>query len=508
MSGFPSYPKSRTRLRGQSFAAFLILFVIIIFAFAILGDFSRAMAGLNKARDLADNAALAAANSIDAAKFNRGRTEINVSLAKERAQDVVSQWLVQRFPEEKFIDLYLQDLKISSPDVFVTVSGKVQSVFGNFFGVGSYPITVRSHAQLVVDIQAKPDSPPERCSFGGSFANGDLTINFDCLNPSVTVTYRKNGSPATSQLVMPMLKVDRDEDMAPRTALAFTPILFAPQWVIGRAAHRIQSEGTYRASDLVEYRNIRVYIQAAMTKPTTNSKLFSFVYSDDQLILLSSDAHNLYRIGGKSWLFSGRSLKTNNPYFASSPAWQLSGEKGGFGYFDFPGTLREHIDCSLYASGTCGTVLNLSGIVTRGHSVGTISHFQNNQSLRPPDFVYLYPGESSRRGAFTDSATGQPAYGVMATTAWDIYVYIEGDKWEYREFTDTYCDPQYLPWVCNLKEYSYWKWVEIGWENIPDLQIPVKINSNNSWQTSRVLFDGTLSDAFTIPVFQALSILK
>jgi hypothetical protein len=498
--------QTHRRFRGQSFAAFLILFVIILFAFAILGDFSRAMAGWNKARDLADNAALAAANSIDAAHFNRGRTEINRELAKHRAQSIVSQWLIERYPEEKFIDLYLENLQISSPDVAVTVSGKVPAVFGNFFGIGSYPITVTSHAQLVVDIQAEQDQPPARCSYGGISSSANLTYQFDCLSDSITVTYQHEGSPARSVLYLPMLKVDSSQDMFPQKALAFTPILFAPQWAQGRAGHRVLAQGTYRVSDILEYRNISVYIQGVMTTVTNSAKWDSFVFSSDGLLMFGSDAVGPYK---ENYLFPGQNLNQGNTFLQSSPAWQLlSEEEGRFSYEDIPGPLYNSMYCNLSGMPNCGTTLNLSGIVSHSHVNGDISSFPKNQNLRSPDFIYLYPGESSRHGAYRDSATGQPAFGVSAVTAWIFYFYIEGDRWEYRPFTYTTCDPLYLPsGICIEKEYTYYKWVEIGWENIPGLRVPEPY-SDNPWQVSRVIFNGGLSDSFPIPVYQAISILK
>jgi hypothetical protein len=300
--------------------------------------------------------------------------------------------------------------------------------------------------------------------------------------------------------------VDRSQDMFPQKALAFTPIIFAPQWAQGRADHRVLAQGSYRVSDVLEYRNISVYIQAVMTTPQGYNNFPSIVLSSDQLILFMSDSTSPNK---GTYLFPGESLNQGNTFLQASPAWQLlSLDEGRFDYTDIPGPVVNSMYCTLSGNPNCGPCLSLAGIVSKSHMHGDLPSFPNNLNLRSPDFIYLYPGESSRHGAYRDPATGQPAFGVSAVTAWIFQVYIEGDRWEYRPFTYTACDPFYLPsGICIEKEYTYFKWVEIGWENIPGLKTPETAN-DHPWQVSRVIFNGELSDSFPIPVYQAISILK
>jgi hypothetical protein len=303
-----------------------------------------------------------------------------------------------------------------------------------------------------------------------------------------------------------MLKVDRSQDMFPQKALAFTPIIFAPQWAQGRASHRMLAQGSYRVSDVLEYRNISVYIQAVMTTPQGYNNFPSIVLSSDQLILFMSDSTSPNK---GTYLFPGESLNQGNTFLQASPAWQLlSLDEGRFDYTDIPGPVVNSMYCTLSGNPNCGPSLSLAGLVSKSHVNGPISNFPENQLLRAPNFVYLYPGESSRKGAYTDSITGQPAFGVTAITAWTFNIFVEGDRWEYRPFTYTACDPAYLPsGICIEKEYTYFKWVEIRWENIPGY--PIRRQAISSpWQISRVIFDGILADAFTVPVYQAVSVLK
>jgi len=50
--------------------------------------------------------------------------------------------------------------------------------------------------------------------------------------------------------------------------------------------------------------------------------------------------------------------------------------------------------------------------------------------LRAPNFVYLYPGESSRKGAFTDLVSGRAAHRVLAQGSYKV-----SDVLEYRNIS-------------------------------------------------------------------------
>jgi len=143
----------RKRQSGQTFAAFMLLMVMVVGAFMLSGDLSRVMIAMNKARDLADSAALAAAGAADARMFSNGTIAINPDLAELRARAVVSTWLAVRYPNEQFMNLSLSDFTVKGTDVYVTVSGNVDSVFGKFFGIDTWPIPGRTaHARLVYGI--------------------------------------------------------------------------------------------------------------------------------------------------------------------------------------------------------------------------------------------------------------------------------------------------------------------------------------------------------------------
>jgi hypothetical protein len=142
----------RKRHSGQAFAAFLLLFFMILMGFFLMGDLSRVMIAMNKAQDLADNAALAAAGAADARMFSDGSLAINVPLAELRARTVVDAWLVMRYPNENFMHLSLSGLSIDDREVIVTVSGSVEAVFGKFLGFESFPISRTAHARLIYGI--------------------------------------------------------------------------------------------------------------------------------------------------------------------------------------------------------------------------------------------------------------------------------------------------------------------------------------------------------------------
>jgi hypothetical protein len=504
----------RRAYRGQNAAAFLLVFIVIIFAFAILGDFSRALAGYNKARDLADNAALAAANALDARQFNSGRTTLNQNLANERARGIVSDWLAMRFPEEKFIHLTFQQIQIHGLDTMVEISGNVDSVFGTLFGVSGYPVRAVSRARLLVDIQGGPHAAYPRCSYGGTVALGDLTLIFDCLNPWITARFqREDGAAAASILVLPLLQVDRDQDMMPRRALAFTPILFAPQWQAGRARHRVLADGSYQESDTVQFRNIRLYLQAVMVPPTNYGRWPSVVTTTDGLLQFSSDAKNPST--GAGYLFTGASLRASNPYFPMSPAWQLPYEQGSYSMADMSSTLIENMQCTLSQGSSCGPSLDLSSVRSYAPILGTIAHFPEDGLLRGPQFIYIYPGESSRLGSYVDSATGEPAFGVTATTAWNFSVRVIGERYELVQHTDCAGSWEFNPQASACVRAdgypyhylsTYRVWESRGYQYIPGYE-GGRIIGLAPWQISRVLFDGVLSDAFTIPAYQAQAVL-
>jgi hypothetical protein len=491
----------RTQFRGQNFAAFLVLFVIVIFSFAVLGDFSRAMAGWNKARDLADNAALAAANSLDAAKFNRGQTEINELLASQRAEDIVTLWLQNRFPEENFIDLTYGGLKISGQDATVTIAGKVNSVFGKFLGVGSYPIRVASSAHLIVDIQGGGGATYPICSSGSPVYVDNFRLYYDCLGASVTAEYRYNGSgsPAQATLFLPMLEADRNRDMMPQKGLAFTPVMFVPKWSRSRAGLGGSSGGYYSAGEYegaIKYTDITVYIQANMTAATKYKSWPSLAPEGDNHLIFVSDASNKEKT--ENWLFLGDNISSNH-YYWESPAWHLPPGQGSFNFNDdVPYAVGDEMFNSMPRAS-----LNLSHLASNTHKWGTMKHFGSLDRLVDPQFVFLYPGESSRFGGYTDRITRQPAFGVTAITAWTFSLFAEGDKWEYKRFTEDYCtySPE-EPGYCHIHHRIYYQWVDLGWKQLDNKDI------NNPWMINRVIFDGVPSDAFTIPVFQAQAVLK
>jgi hypothetical protein len=142
----------RKRYSGQAFAAFLLLFFMILMGFFLLGDLSRVMIAMNKAQDLADNAALAAAGAADARMFSDGSLVINKPLAELRARTVVDAWLVMRYPNENFMHLSLSAVSIDGREVIITVSGSVDAVFGKLLGFESFPISRTSRALLIYGI--------------------------------------------------------------------------------------------------------------------------------------------------------------------------------------------------------------------------------------------------------------------------------------------------------------------------------------------------------------------
>lgn len=144
-------------------------------------------------------------------------------------------------------------------------------------------------------------------------------------------------------------------------------------------------------------------------------------------------------------------------------------------------------------------------------------------TLNSPEFAYIYPGISSLGGNVKDSATNQPAFQFRVQNGWNFRIFVLGDKYERVRHDDKVCGwtTKYDPYgeVCNggydpetgrFHYYfisTWYEWVKrTSQTDLPGLEGGTVLPE--AWVLDQILFDGSLTDAVTIPVYQALPILE
>jgi len=385
----------------------------------------------------------------------------------------------------------------------------------------------------------------------GSHSGGDVHFNYDCDNVTfgVNIFFGGNGSSAAQSTIgLPRLKVDRDQDIMPKQALAYTPVVISPKWETSGVFFATNKIGKWVIDADHYWDHITIYIQASPAYLSNDTEGVPFIQN---YVFFRSDA---------SIPFHGMDILSDqsvvNQYFMDSPAWNLSSAYGGLltsdclnqivGEKDWAtdkvdiNSFTKAIACSVhctpgrhdYYGATCdnnsvsnplneiGNLPMLAEDVIGAYDTPLSSHWG-------PEFAYITPYDpSSKNGSYTDPKSNQKSFYFSVKYGWQFRVWVVGNYWvqhhdtiDMCEWTDRFdrngqpCYPDKPSpgfYYSRLERYSYWVQQQFQVE-LPDVAFGPNtrggMTTDDTWVVDKILFDGSLTNAVTIPVYQALPIL-
>ncbi len=149
MSGFIDEEK------GQVSLVFVVSMVIIIGAFALLIDGGRYMVMRNRARMMADASALSGAGMLDIEQAQEGNFTLipgnDKFSAKGKATEIFHD---NKEDSPEWADFQLDEVRVQGNEIWVTVTGRSEPLFGSQWGL-RYTTTIVSSARAATGISSE-----------------------------------------------------------------------------------------------------------------------------------------------------------------------------------------------------------------------------------------------------------------------------------------------------------------------------------------------------------------
>jgi uncharacterized membrane protein len=137
--------------KGQAVILVLGMIAMLLLALTLSFDFGRFFLLRSRVRTIADTAALAGAGALDIQRSAGGNFVMNTNWAQTRALEVYQKTLMLN-PKDSWMTISLGGISVNGRSVTVTVNGSCASVWGGFFGIGSFSTSVTADARAAVGI--------------------------------------------------------------------------------------------------------------------------------------------------------------------------------------------------------------------------------------------------------------------------------------------------------------------------------------------------------------------
>lgn len=138
--------------RGQIEIGVLVLLPVFIFAMIIAVDFGKYIILRNQVKIHADTAALAAATATDINQATSSKTfVIDKPWGETRARDGV-EYVVEKNPQDSWMVISVDSVNVSGNYVEVQVTGKCNTTWAKYLGIGQWTTTLTSRARMAAGI--------------------------------------------------------------------------------------------------------------------------------------------------------------------------------------------------------------------------------------------------------------------------------------------------------------------------------------------------------------------